>query len=288
MRDVSSTGIEIIKLFIESLSRRNLNTRTIQEYTSDLKHFIGWHEYQGMDSIQNMLIFSFDQISISELETYLQAMKDVNLKPSTINRRLSTMKLLFDWAYHHRLSHRNPAKHVKLIPFEKTSPRMINDDEEKSFLDAVRAHGSLRDQAILKLMIHTGLRAGETCRLKLSDINITEKRVSIIVGLEGQRRSITLNAACKSILERYIPTIKTGSIFLFPSEKTGDLLTERALRHLIKKYMDIAGLEGLSALSLRHYFGFKKAVKTPIHKLAQIMGHNSINPAMTYTKPNNP
>lgn len=285
MRVVSSRGMEIIELFIASLSGRNLNARTIQEYTADLKHFIGWHEYQGMDNTQNVLVFSFDHISVSELETYLQAMKEVKLKASTINRRLSTIKLLFDWAYHHKFSHRNPAKHIKLVPIEKSSPRMINSEEEKRLLDAVRAHGTLRDQAILKLMIHTGLRVGETCGLKLSDISLNSKGATMAVGTEAQQRILPLNAVCKSILERYMPTLVKGNVYLFPSEKTGTQLTERALRHLIKKYMDIAGLEGLSPYSLRHNFGYKKASKTTVKKLAHMMGHSRLYTTMTYMKP---
>ena len=232
MRVVSFRGMEIIDKFISSLSSRNLNPRTIQEYAADLKHFIGWHEYQGMDSCQNVLLFSFDQISVKELETYRQAMKDVALKATTINRRLSTIKLFFDWAYHNRLAHRNPSKHVRLVPIEKSATRLINAEEEKNLFEAVRAHGSLRDQVIISIMISTGLRAGEICELKLSD-------------------SLPLNDSYAIILEKYLPTIKKDSIYLFPSEKTKGKLSDRALRHLIKKYMDIAGLEGLSAFSLR-------------------------------------
>lgn len=57
------------------------------------------------------------------------------------------------------------------------------------------------------------------------------------------------------------------------SVSIGDRLTERALRHLIQKYMKAARLEGLSAHHLRHQFGYLMAENTPLHRLAQIMGH---------------
>jgi len=281
MRNVSSKGMEIIDLFIDSLRGRNLNSRTIQEYAADLKHFMGWHEYQGMETCQNVLIFSFDQITLKELVTYKEAMKKVDLKPSTINRRLSTIKLLFHWAHHHGFVRKDSSKHIKLLPLPKSPPHMINNEEEKRLLDAVKAHGNLRDQVILKLMIFTGIRAGEICNLKVVDVKTFQKSGVIIVGAENQRRKVPLNNMCKSILEKYMAT---NTNYLFLSKKTGERLTERALRHLVKKYLDIAGLEGLSAYSLRHNFGYRKAAKTSMHKLARIMGHNSLNTTMTYFK----
>lgn len=287
MREVSNEGKELISNFIASLSEKNLNTKTIQEYSADLKHFIGWHEYQGMDTCQNVLIFSFDQICVKELETYKEAMQNLSLKPATINRRISTLKLFFDWAYHCGLSGRNPAKHIKLSPVQKTKPREITQDEEKRLLDTVKSHGTLRDQAMLKLMIHTGIRVGEVCSLNMSDINVSKKSGSMTIVSEGQTRKIQLNYACASALERYMSSLKkaAGDGPLFRSEKTGEKLTERAVRYIVRKYMVLSGLEGLSAYSFRHSFGYKKAQSTNLHKLADIMGHSSLSTTMLYIKP---
>lgn len=255
MRPVSTEGAEIIGDFIGSLQGRNLSPRTLQEYGADLKHFVGWHEYRGMDSCINYSVFSFDSISTEELESYLQAMKDAQLKAATINRRLSTIKLFFDWAYHGGQSHRNPAKHVKLVHFRKVPTRIISEEEEKRLLDAVRAHGTLRDQAILKLMILSGLHAAEICTATPQDIKITGKSHEIRFFRGNHELQIPLNPICRSILQRYLPTLQEGSPYLFSSEKTQDRLTERAIRYIIKKYLDIAGLDGLSAFSFRNRSG---------------------------------
>lgn len=287
MREVSDEGKELIINFIASLSEKNLNAKTIQEYSADLKHFIGWHEYQGMDTCQNMLIFSFDQICVKELETYKEAMQNLSLKPATINRRISTLKLFFDWAYHTGISGRNPAKHIRLSPMQKGKPREITQDEEKRLLDTVKSHGTLRDQALLKLMIHTGIRVGEVCNLNISDISVSKKSGSINIVSENQTRKIPLNYACASALERYVSSLEIDRDGpFFRSEKTGEKLTERAVRYIVRKYMVLAGLEGLSAYSFRHSFGYKKAQSTNLHKLADIMGHSNLSTTMSYVKSN--
>ena len=93
-----------------------------------------------------------------------------------------------------------------------------------------------------------------------------------------------MNVTCRTALEKYMSVNHLGGHYLFPSEKTGDRLTERALRHLIQKYMKAARLEGLSAHDLRHRFGYVMAANTPLHRLAQIMGHDSLDTTMIYVK----
>jgi integrase/recombinase XerC len=48
--------------------------------------------------------------------------------------------------------------------------------------------------------------------------------------------------------------------------------------------MDFARLQGLSAHNLRHRFGYVMAENTPLHQLAQIMGHDSLDTTMIYVK----
>lgn len=62
MREVSSEGLKLIEKFINSLYNRKLSERTLQEYHSDLKHFIGWHEYQGLDTCTNVHVFLLNKL----------------------------------------------------------------------------------------------------------------------------------------------------------------------------------------------------------------------------------
>lgn len=59
---------------------------------------------------------------------------------------------------------------------------------------------------------------------------------------------------------------------------------ERALRHLILKYIKAAKLENISPHDLRHRFGYVMSERTPLHRLAQIMGHDSLNTTMVYVR----
>lgn len=284
--NVSTQGELIIAKFIDTLTiREDLKPKTLKEYAGDLKQFIGWfeaHEHQEEDTI-----FYIEDVSTTTLTRYRDVMQRITeLKPATINRRLITLKRFFEWAITEEIIRRDPSKPVKLVPEEKLSPRQMADREESALVAAAEHNGKLRDQTILILMLHTGLRTMEVCDLSPRDISIGKRSGQLIVraGKRNKQREVPLNSTCRAILEKYMAELSPGSAYLFPSEKTGNRLSERALRHVIQKYMKLARLEGLSAHDLRHRFGYVMAVNTPLHRLAQIMGHDSLDTTMIYVK----
>ncbi|MGO4108880.1 tyrosine-type recombinase/integrase [Paenibacillus sp. YAF4_2] len=283
---ISKQGEQTIHDFIHALTtNEDLNPKTLKEYASDLKHFIGWFETSGHQ--EEEVIFRIEEVVTPTLTRYREATQKVmELKPATINRRLITLKRFFEWALLESKIRRDPAKPVKLLPEEKVSPRQMTDKEEAALIAAAEHGGSIRDQTILIVMLHTGLRTMEVCDLALEDIQIGKHNGQLTVrsGKRNKQREVPLNATCRAALEKYLAVLPSDSPYLFPSEKTGDRLTERALRHAIKKYMKSARLEGLSAHDLRHRFGYMMAANTPLHRLAQIMGHDRLETTMIYVK----
>lgn len=283
---ISEQGKQTIQDFVFALTTHgNLNPKTLKEYASDLKHFISW--FEKAYNQEEEVIFRIEEVAASTIIRYRDsAQKVMELKPATINRRLITLKRFFEWAMSESRIHRDPSKQVKLIPEEKVSPRKMTDIEEAALIAAAEQGGSHRDQTILIVMLHTGLRTMELCDLAPKDIQIGTHSAQLIVrsGKRNKQREVPLNATCRVAIEKYLEELPPDSQYLFPSEKTGDRLTERALRHLIQKYMKASMLEGLSAHDLRHRFGYVMAENTPLHRLAQIMGNDSLNTTMTYFK----
>jgi integrase/recombinase XerD len=84
------------------------------------------------------------------------------------------------------------------------------------------------------------------------------------------------------VLEEYLSTSNTQTLFLFPSNRTKAALSERALGYIIKKYAEQAKLVNVSPHDLRHRFGYRMAESVPLHRLAQIMGHDSLDTTRLY------
>ena len=284
---VSTTGQGALDQYADYLTNEeDLSRSTVRNYLSDLRHFVPWCETtweEGQEAGQSFAPSGVPTPTITRYRSYLQTV--LRLKPASINRSLVTLKRYFSWAVDSGLVVRNPARVVKLVAQEAQPPRLLTDMEEEALVAAVTAGGSLRDRTMIVLMLHTGLRAREVCTLKLYNVKRGERSGSLqVLGKRNKYREIPLNATARAALAEYLPTLPQDATYLFPSGKTGEALTERALGHLVKKYALAAHLADVSPHDLRHRFGYHMAESVLLHRLAQIMGHDSLDTTMIYVR----
>jgi site-specific recombinase XerD len=147
----------------------------------------------------------------------------------------------------------------------------------------VTNEGTLRDRVLIVLLLHTGLRAGGICQLRRNQVKLGKQSGTLeVIGKRNKYRKVPLNATARKALEEYLSTLPADGIFLFPSGKTKEALSERALGYIIKKYAARAKLVDVSLHDLRHRFGYRMAESVPLHRLAQIMGHDSLDTTRLY------
>lgn len=269
-----------IEEFIESLEKtEDLQASTIKEYQGDLKNYLNWLKETGrQEPIQDTTINT-----ITSYRDHMQ--KEKNHKPATINRRLNTLKKLYEWIQKQGRANQNPAKAIRLIPEEQTSPRQVTNKEAAALARAASQSGNLRDLTIILLMLHAGPRTMEVCDLKPEDVHLGPKSGYLVIrsGKRKKRRNIPLNSTARAALKNYLATHEPKE-YLFPSQKTGSRLSERGIRFMIQKHAKTAKLENISAHDLRHRFGYEMAKKVPLHHLAQIMGHDSLDTTKIYVQ----
>lgn len=95
----------------------------------------------------------------------LQQFEDIS--PVTIRNCLSDLRQFIAWCESF-WSERQEGRSF-------TPPRHLNDDEEDVLVAAVYATGTLRDQTIITLLLHTGLRAQELCSLTRQQIHLGKR-----------------------------------------------------------------------------------------------------------------
>src|SRR5260370_3208883 len=261
----------------------DITTVTIRNYLSDLRQFMAWCERYWREE-QYERTFTPQAIApplLIRYRTYHQTV--LWLKPSSVNRTLMSLKRYFAWSVRTQVIQQDPTSTIKFVPKEATAPRHLDDDEESALIAAVNATGSLRDRTIVTLLLHTGLRARELCTLTRQQVHVGKRNGTLrITGKRHKVRDVPLNATARSILRVYLETLPKESVYLFPSEKTQGAITERALGHLLAKYARLAHLVDVSPHDLRHRFGYRMAEGVPLHRLAQIMGHDSLDTTMLY------
>ena len=269
--------------------QEDLTVVSVRNYLSDVRHFIAWYEQreaEGADQAQDVRGFHPRAITtpaLTRYRTYLQT--DQGQKPASVNRSLISLKRYFGWAKQNHLVTYDPSAAVKLVGQEEVAPRHLDDQEEQALIAAVNKDGSLRDRVLIVLLLHAGLRAREICQLRRDQVRLGKRSGFLeIIGKRNKYREVPLNATARKVLEEYLPTLPLATVFLFPSGKTKEALSERALGYIVKKYARRALLPDVSPHDLRHRFGYRMAESVPLHRVAQIMGHDSLDTTKLYVQ----
>lgn len=286
---LSSSGEEVISHYQQVLwEHEDLTNASRRNYLSDLRQFAAWYEAQfarwTAEAPSQQTAFAPQAITtpaLTRYRAYLQ--KDLHQKPNSVNRALVSLKRYCGWAMQKQLISYDPSAPVKLVGEEEHAPRHLEDEEEQALVAAVTNEGTLRDRVLIVLLLHTGLRAREMCQLRRDQVRLSKRSGTLeVVGKRNKYREVPLNATARKVLEEYLPTLPADSVFLFPSGKTKGTLSERALGYIIKKYASSAKLPDVSPHDLRHRFGYRMAESVPLHRLAQIMGHDSLDTTKWY------
>ncbi len=189
---------------------------------------------------------------------------------------------------------RDPARALKLVPRVVPPPRHLTNKEESALVSAAENYGTLRDRTLIVTALHTGLRAEELCKLKPEHVKLGKRSGHLTVyGKRGKYREVPLNVTAREALRELMETLPKGSPWLFPSRKgtvngSGERepqpITVRGLGYLVKRYAELAKVEDVSCHDLRHRFGYRMAERAALHRLAQIMGHDSLDTTMVYVQ----
>lgn len=288
MPSLSTSGHHALSVYEQYLyAHEDLSQKTIRNYLSDLRQFMAWCDDRwtiGELADDGFLPTRWTTPLLTRYRFYLQ--HTMQLQPNSINRSLISIKRYCGWCVDQGLLSHNPAAVVKLVPAILSPPRHLSDQEEEALIRVVTRDGSLRDRTVIILLLHTGLRVGELCQLRRGQIILGKRSGTLtIIGKRNKQRTVPLNATARAVFAEYLPTIdQEPNTIVFPSERTGHALGERAIGYLIAKYVKKANISNLHPHDLRHRFGYRMAESVPLHRLAQIMGHDSLDTTMIYVR----
>jgi integrase/recombinase XerD len=292
--DLSAVGEEWLSRYAQTLSlEEDLRPASIRNYLSDVRQFAAWCERSWGQGTEQEISFDPARVATPTLTAYRAHLQtEARLQPASVNRALISLKRYFGWCIAQGFLSLDPAKVVKLVEQTVPPPRNLTDQEEQALVATVTATSNLRDRAIIVILLHTGLRVGELCRLTRASLRLGTRSGTVTVcGKRNRYREIPLNATVRAVLTEYLaadPTLQAAqphaSIALFRSTKTQAALTERAVGYLIKKYSRQAQLSNVHPHDLRHRFGYRMAASIPLHRVAQLMGHDSLDTTLIYVR----
>ncbi|KXG77267.1 Tyrosine recombinase XerC [Fervidicola ferrireducens] len=271
----------MLELYQKYLSSKGKSLHTVKNYISDLRQFAKWFEESTEEK------FSPDKITEIDVRGYRSYLMGIrNLKPASIKRKLEAIRKFLDWAVKQEIITKNPAKEVEAPPAVTLPPKSLSEKEFLRLRRSFYKEGNERDIAIFEVLANTGIRVSELCSLKLSDIQISERKGKLIVRYgKGQKyREVPLNSDARKALNEYLKSrADENNERLFLGERGP--LTPSGVFRIIKRYARDAGVE-VSPHQLRHTFARRLLQSgADIVTVQQILGHANLNTTAVYLKP---
>lgn len=151
--------------FREMISLRGLTDHTLTSYCTYIRSYL--------DYLSDILHKLPEDVTWNELRDYIRWLqKERNLSDRTINASISQLRFFTMYVLH------NPWDDTQLPmrKFDSYLPYVPTKEEVRLFIDTLP---TLKQQAMVALMYSSGLRVGEVCQLKYSDIQRSSMRIHV-------------------------------------------------------------------------------------------------------------
>ncbi len=226
-------------------SSRNLYLRT-------MKLFFEWIDSKGKD------LNSLTRVDILQ---YKEELQEKGLSSLSVSSYLTSLRKFYEWTEAEKI-YPNIAKGIKTPRRIQVFKKQHLTEEKSSELLTHFQNLSLRDFAIVNLILRTGLRTIEVIRADVADITFKGGRRILKVwgkGRDEKDEFVILTDKTYLPIKDYLNTrkgLKAGEpLFTSDSHRnTGERLTTRTISGLCKQGLKAIGLDGreFTAHSLRH------------------------------------
>ncbi|MFQ5956945.1 MAG: tyrosine-type recombinase/integrase [Candidatus Brocadiales bacterium] len=254
----------------QELAKEYASWSSRQRFFRTKRYFIK----QLVERFGTLPLNSFNALTVEKYQTEL--LKEV--KPATVNRRISCLKHMFKKAYEWELVSEHVLNKVRSVKLLKEPPgrlRYLSQEEIQTLVDACVPH--LRP--IVIVAVHTGMRLGEILNLKWEQVDLKHGFILLDVTKSGGRREIPINATLRATLD----TLPRGpeSLYLF-ANKDGNPY-QRVKRSFVTACKR-AGIRDFTFHDLRHTFASQMVMAgVDIRTVQELLGHKTLTMTVRYS-----
>lgn len=270
----------------------NYSPETIIGRKLILKKFRTWCEDRGIKTPS--------EVSRPVIESYQKHLHyfigrtGERISVSTQQRRLTAVRMFFNWLSKSKHIPLNPTSDLDLPRSEYILPKAIlSISEVEQILNSVNLEDPMgvRDRSILETLYSTGMRRTELCNLKMDSIDFDKGLVMIRQGKYNKDRLIPIGKRAILWIDKYIwetrkvvaPDPDPGILFL---TKKGSPLGPKRLSRLTSEHIEKSGIKKEGACHIfRHTMAtlmLENGADTRF--IQQMLGHASLESTQIYTR----
>ena len=269
----SINNMEYLDMFVAAKKIEGCSSRTIEYYRVTIRNLF-----------QEIKV-PVRQITTEDLREYLTKYQLKNgcskVTVDNIRRNLSSF---FSWLEEEDHILKSPIRRIHKV---RTGTRVKETFSDES-IELLRDNcNTIRDLAMIDLLVSTGIRVGELVHLNVEDINF-EERECIVYGKGNKERKVYFDARTKLHLQKYISTRidKNPALFVTldrPFKRLQISGVEIRLRNLGRKL----NIDKVHPHKFRRSMATKAIDKgMPIEQVQRLLGHQQIDTTMHYAMVN--
>ncbi len=268
----------LIRSFLDSLFiEKGLSKNTIKSYESDLKEFFAW-----CHKIHKKLP---SKLTSSSINIYLGYLFNKNIKSSSVNRKLSTLKAFYIFLYKQKLILKIPTEDIETPKIQKKLPSTLSENEVEKLLKAPKDKNiiELRDKAMLEMLYATGMRISELVNLK--EVNVDKNRQVVkVLGKGSKERLIPFGDEALDSLQKYLHKRNSRNIYVFLNNRDNKL-SRVGFWQRVKIYLKRVHLKSdITPHTLRHAFATHLLNRgADLRSVQLLLGHSDLSTTQIYT-----
>ncbi len=264
---------QIIGEYLEYLElEKGLSQNTLEAYRRDLSEFS-----QGVEDITKV-----DRMSIN---MFIRKLRENKLAPSSIIRKMASLRGFFKWASSAGIIDKNPASTLEQPKVPQHLPKVVSIKEIEEML-----HNNLTplEHVIMELLYSCGLRVSELVNLKTNDIDLSSKYIRCF-GKGSKERIIPIGEIAKKAVTEYMPErdflVKKYNLNtkLLLIQNSGRLITRQDVYTFIHAQGKLIH-KNISPHTLRHSFATHLLENgADLRVVQELLGHSDVSTTQLYT-----
>ena len=239
----------LIPDFERALRAQSKSPKTIKVYGDAARAMVAYFLEVGMPT-------DAAKVKREHVETWIADQVE-KWKPATANQRYRSITQFFKYLVEEGEIRTNPMANMKPPRVPEEQVPIVADDDLKKLLAACDGKGfeDKRDSAMLRVLISTGMRAGELVGMRLEDLD-RDAQVAFVAGKGRRPRACPYSAKAAQALDRYLRLRRqhphASSEWLWLGKK--GRVTDSGLRQMVERRAEQAGIPHVHPHQLRHTY----------------------------------
>lgn len=275
MTQSSAADVErLLQEYLDELVQvKRYSPHTVLAYQRDLRLFM-----------QACEVGDWKDCRTHHIARFVAEMNHRGLAPKTISRKLSSIRVFFDWLGE-RVPH-NPARGFNTPRLRHKLPNLLDVDQVHELLNfKAKSPIERRDLAIMELLYSSGLRLTELAQLNCEDLDFDNALVRV-TGKGNKTRLVPVGRKARKALDEMLKErsdVHPGAPLFV--NRSGTRLTSRSIQMRLKRYgVTQLASHALHPHMLRHSFASHVLESSgDLRSVQEMLGHADISTTQIYT-----